>query len=96
VPRTDVHALWQHVELVLDRLRPGLLQDGGNVELLDVAEDGTVRIELQGTCVSCPAQAATLRHAIEPTLRREVPGVVAVVPSLGDPEPAPRPTRARA
>ena len=83
----------KRVELALDRLRPALLQDGGNLELLEVAEDGTVRIELQGACVTCPAQAATLRHAIEPALRREVPEVIAVVPSTGNPEPAPIPAR---
>ena len=93
--RTDAKALRQRVELALDRLRPALLQDGGNLELLEVAEDGTVRVELQGTCVTCPAQVATLRHAIEPALRREVPEVIAVVPSAGDPEPAPTPLRAR-
>ena len=95
VARTDASALRRRVELALDRLRPALLQDGGNLELLEVAEDGTVRIELQGACVTCPAQVATLRHAIEPALRREVPEVIAVVPTAGNPEPAPVPTRHR-
>ena len=67
------------VELAIDRLRPALLADGGNIELIDVAEGGTVRVELQGACSSCPAQAATLHNAIEPALRREVPDVTAVV-----------------
>ena len=93
--RTDASALRRRVELALDRLRPGLLQDGGNLELLEVAEDGTVRIELQGACVTCPAQMATLRHAIEPALRRDVPEVIAVVPSAGNPEPAPTRSRPR-
>jgi Fe-S cluster biogenesis protein NfuA len=95
VARPDANALRRRVELALDRLRPALLQDGGNLELLDVAEDGTVRIELQGACVECPAQAATLRYALEPALRREVPEVVAIVPVSGDPEPARLPPRAR-
>jgi Fe-S cluster biogenesis protein NfuA len=93
--RPDANALRRRVELALDRLRPALLQDGGNLELLDVAEDGTVRIELQGSCVECPAQAATLRYALEPALRREVPEVLAIVPVAGDPEPAPVPARQR-
>ncbi len=71
--------LHDRVEAALDRIRPALIADGGNVELLDVAGDGTVRLELQGTCASCPAQAATLRYGIEPALRREVAGVEAVV-----------------
>ena len=87
--RPDASEFRRRVELALDRLRPALLQDGGNLELLDVAEDGTVRIELQGACVTCPAQAATLRFALEPALRREVPEVVAIVPVSGSPEPAP-------
>ena len=67
------------VEAILDRLRPGLIADGGNVELLDVADDGVVRVVFQGQCTSCPAQAATLRVAIEEPLRKEVPGISAVV-----------------
>ena len=93
--RTDASTLRRRVELALDRLRPALLQDGGNVELLELAEDGTVRIELQGACVTCPAQVATLRYAIEPALRREVPEVIAVVMTAGNPEPAPIPARPR-
>jgi len=68
------------VEDALDRIRPGLIADGGNIELLEVSLDGVVRIQLQGACASCPAQAATLRIAIEEPLRRCVPGVTAVVP----------------
>jgi Fe-S cluster biogenesis protein NfuA len=71
--------LHERVEAALDRIRPALVADGGNVELLDVAGDGTVRLELQGACASCPAQSATLRYGIEATLRREVHGVAAVV-----------------
>jgi Fe-S cluster biogenesis protein NfuA len=96
VARPDANAFRRRVELALDRLRPALLQDGGNLELLEASEDGTVRIELQGACVTCPAQAATLRHGIEPALRREVPEISAIVPVTGDPEPAPVPTRPRA
>lgn len=93
--RPDTNTLRRRIELALDRLRPALLRDGGNLELLDVAEDGTVRLELQGACVRCPAQVATLRHAIEPALRREVPEVIAIVPVAGDPEPVRMPTHSR-
>jgi Fe-S cluster biogenesis protein NfuA len=67
------------IETILDRLRPGLIADGGNVELLDVGADGVVRVAFQGQCTTCPAQAATLRVAIEEPLRKEVPGISAVV-----------------
>ena len=67
------------VRRVLDALRPGLMADGGNVELLDVTEDGVVRLELQGACATCPAREATRAHVLEPTLRRSVAGVSAVL-----------------
>lgn len=69
----------EDVELVLDRLRPGLVADGGNVELIDVEADGTVRIAMQGACADCPAQPATLRVGIEEPLRQAIPGVTAVI-----------------
>jgi Fe-S cluster biogenesis protein NfuA len=71
--------LREAVEAELDRIRPGLIADGGNVELVDVDDDGTVRIQLQGACKTCPAQVATLRVGIEDPLRKAVDGVSAVV-----------------
>jgi Fe-S cluster biogenesis protein NfuA len=71
--------LRDRIEATLDRLRPALAADGGNVELLDVDEDGNVRLQFQGACVRCPGQTATLRMALEPALREEVPGVTGVV-----------------
>jgi len=81
--------LRDRVEAVLDRLRPALLADGGNLELLDISEEGVVQIELQGACATCPAQAATVGRALEPALRQEVPEVTAIVPIAGDPTPLP-------
>ena len=54
-PRREIVEAW------LDRIRPALVADGGNVELVGVEHDGTVRVVLQGTCADCPAQLATLR-----------------------------------
>ena len=67
------------VRAALDSIRPGLIADGGNLELVDVAEDGTVTVELQGACRQCPAAGATLFYVIEPRLRKQLPGVTAVV-----------------
>jgi Fe-S cluster biogenesis protein NfuA len=64
---------------VLDRLRPALIADGGNLELVAVDDDGTVRVLLQGECVACPARLATLRVGIEEPLRKLVQGVTTVV-----------------
>lgn len=71
--------LRDRVEVVLDRLRPALVADGGNVELVEVADDGTVSVVLQGTCATCPAQSATLRYGLEAGLRSEIPEVSAVI-----------------
>ncbi len=68
------------VENVIDRLRPGLLADGGNVELVGVDANGVVSLLFQGACARCPSQLATLRFVIEATLRREIPAVTQVVP----------------
>ncbi|MEB2344863.1 MAG: NifU family protein [Deltaproteobacteria bacterium] len=76
-----VRRMRQQVEAVIDRLRPGLVLDGGNVELAGVDEEGAVSLLFQGACARCPAQLATLRLVIEPTLRREVPAVTQVVPA---------------
>jgi Fe-S cluster biogenesis protein NfuA len=71
----------QAVRAALDLIRPGLLADGGNVELLSVEEDGTVRIELQGACETCPSQSMTLCLVLEPYLKDAVKGVTGVVVS---------------
>jgi len=67
------------VRRALDVVRPGLVADGGNAELVSVAEDGLVRLELQGACARCPAREMTRRLVLEPALRARVPGVTAVV-----------------
>ena len=69
----------EEVEAVLDELRPGLVADGGNVELVDIQPDGTVRVEFQGTCSDCPAQTTTLRVAIEEPLRSALPNISSVI-----------------
>lgn len=69
----------EHVRRALDIIRPGLVADGGNAELISVAEDGTVRIELQGACAACPAREMTRKLVLEPLLRARVPGVTSVL-----------------
>jgi Fe-S cluster biogenesis protein NfuA len=67
------------VESWLDRVRPALVADGGNIELVGIDADGTVRVSMQGTCTECPAQLATLRVGIEDPLKKAVRGIRAVV-----------------
>ncbi|WP_236784928.1 MULTISPECIES: NifU family protein [Alteribacter] len=65
----------QQVQEVLDKLRPFLLRDGGDVELVDIDEDGVVKVRLMGACGSCPSSTITLKAGIERALLEEVPGV---------------------
>ncbi|GGC81454.1 NifU family protein [Thalassobacillus devorans] len=62
------------VQEVLNKLRPFLLRDGGDVELVDV-EEGIVRLRLMGACGSCPSSTITLKAGIERALVEEVPGI---------------------
>ncbi|NJK60877.1 MAG: NifU family protein [Oscillatoriales cyanobacterium SM2_1_8] len=64
----------ENVETVLDELRPYLMSDGGNVELVDI--DGpVVKLRLQGACGSCPSSTMTLRMGIERKLRESIPDI---------------------
>lgn len=67
----------EQVEEVLNKLRPFLLRDGGDVELVDV-EDGIVKLRLLGACGTCPSSTITLKAGIERALLEEVPGFVEI------------------
>ncbi|TRO81228.1 NifU family protein [Trichloromonas acetexigens] len=69
----------QKVQEALNLVRPALQADGGDVELIDVTEDGIVKVRLQGACGSCPMSTMTLKMGIERTLKEKVPGVKEVV-----------------
>lgn len=71
----------EKVEEVLNRVRPTLQADGGDVELIDVTEDGVVKVRLKGACGSCPMAQMTLRAGIERVLREEIPDIKAVEPA---------------
>jgi Fe-S cluster biogenesis protein NfuA len=64
----------ENVENVLDELRPYLMSDGGNVELVEI-EGPVVKLRLQGACGSCPSSAMTLRMGIERKLRESIPDI---------------------
>lgn len=67
----------ENVETVLDELRPYLMADGGNVELVEL--DGPiVKLRLQGACGSCPSSTMTLRMGIERKLRESIPEIAEV------------------
>ncbi len=68
----------EKVEKVLDKIRPGLIADGGNVELVDVSDAGIVKVKLTGACAGCPMSTMTLKMAIEKKLKEEIPEIKAV------------------
>jgi len=71
-------SMYDEVLEVLDKLRPFLQRDGGDVELVDV-EDGVVKLRLMGACGSCPSSTITLKAGIERALLEEVEGIKEVV-----------------
>ncbi|MGD0795391.1 MAG: NifU family protein [Dehalococcoidales bacterium] len=68
----------EKVKEVLDKVRPYLEKDGGNVELVSVS-DGTVKVKLVGACAGCPMSTMTLKNGIERILKQEVPEVKEVI-----------------
>ena len=66
------------VEEILDKVRPILERDGGNVELVGV-DGGTVKVKLVGACAGCPLSQLTLKNGIERILKQEIPDVKEVV-----------------
>ena len=79
-PSTDAAhtALRSDVERVMQKIRPGVQLDGGDIELVEVTADGAVRIRFLGACIGCPSAPMTLQHGIERTLRDEIPLVTTV------------------
>jgi Fe-S cluster biogenesis protein NfuA len=70
--------LKEQVEQILGQLRPSLEAHGGNVELVEVTDDGVVSVRLQGACRGCPMAQQTLKMGIEAVLKEELPEVQAV------------------
>lgn len=68
----------EKIELALDKIRPALQADGGDVELVDV-EDGVVKVKLTGACGGCPMSQMTLKMGIEKALKKDIPDIKEVV-----------------
>jgi Fe-S cluster biogenesis protein NfuA len=71
--------MFEEVQKVLDMIRPNLQADGGDVELVEVTDDGVVKVKLVGACGHCPMSTMTLKMGIERTLMDQVPGVKEVI-----------------
>jgi Fe-S cluster biogenesis protein NfuA len=61
-------------KVISEKIRPGLQADGGDIELIDVSEDGVVKVKLQGACSGCPMAGMTLQFGVEKALREAIPG----------------------
>ena len=70
----------EKVEKALEKIRPALQADGGDIELVDVTRDGIVKVKLTGACGGCPMAKMTLQQGVERILKQEVPEVKKVVP----------------
>jgi len=68
----------ERVAMVLDRIRPSVQNDGGDIELIEITDAGVVRIRMHGACVGCPSSNMTLRLGIEQNLKTYVPEVTGV------------------
>ncbi len=74
---TEQESIKEQVSRVIEKIRPMLVADGGDIDLVDVV-DGVVKVRLRGACVGCPAAAATLYGGVERMLMEEVEGVLRV------------------
>ena len=67
--------LKEKVEEALNKVRPSLQADGGDIQLIDVDDDGVVKVKLQGACAGCPMSQMTLKMGVEKILKQNVPEV---------------------
>jgi len=71
--------LRKEVEKAIKEIRPHLRADGGDIELVDVDEEGTVKVKLKGTCAGCPMSRMTIQYGVERYLKEKVPQVKRVL-----------------
>ena len=68
----------EKVQEVIDQIRPMLMQDGGDIELVDVDDSGVVKVRLTGACAGCAMSQITLKQGIEKVLINEIPEIIKV------------------
>ena len=78
-PNEKAGSVKERVAAVVDTIRPMIQADGGDLELVDVTEDGVVQVRLHGACVGCPGAQMTLKMGVERNLKEKVPEVSEVV-----------------
>jgi len=75
----DTDNIKKRVAKALDKVRPYLQSDGGDIDLIEVTEDMTVKVKLKGACNGCPYSMQTLKAGVEQTIIREVPEIIEVI-----------------
>lgn len=75
----DTKSIKDRVMKVLDKVRPYLQSDGGDIDLIDVTEDMTVKVKLTGACNGCPYSMQTLKAGVEQAIMKEVPEIKRVI-----------------
>jgi Fe-S cluster biogenesis protein NfuA len=72
------HPLYAKIQSALDSIRPYLIADGGNVEIVEITSENVLKLNLLGACKSCNMSAMTFKAGVEEAVRREVPEIIAV------------------
>jgi len=68
----------ERVQELIEQIRPNLQADGGDIELIEVTDDGIVKVRLQGACHGCPGAAMTLKMGVERLIKSHIPEIKAV------------------
>lgn len=75
---TTPKSIYERVEAVIERIRPAVQSDGGDLELVNVTDEGVVQVRLHGACIGCPSSSMTLHMGIERNVREKIPEVTGV------------------
>ena len=76
--KQDAMTIYERVEQVIERIRPAVQSDGGDLELVNVTDEGVVQVRLHGACIGCPSGTMTLHMGIERNVREKIPEVTGV------------------
>jgi len=74
----DSQTLFERVDQIIERIRPAVQSDGGDLELVNVTDEGVVQVRLHGACIGCPSSSMTLHMGIERNVREKIPEVTGV------------------
>ena len=74
-----MEAIKERVERALDKIRPYLVADGGDISMVDISDDMVVKVEMKGACNGCPFSMQTLKAGVEMAVKNEVPEIKEVI-----------------